>query len=432
MHIHTTSSPNSPYRLLALTLAGLTTIGVGGCVGADESVDDPTAREPVAEADQAVTNGNINVPQDVARSVVEIIAGTYACSAIRVGPRMLLTAAHCVQQQGSTALYPSYQPGSGMSFGLKTTPFWPVSIVQHLSLKASATYVHPNWSWAIRDIWPPNAQGKTANQMPDVALIEVDPSSPGWSGFDTYLTQRKINIGYNPNNGRSLIIGGWGYAGGVQSGSSEYPHYGYTSVDYTTNNYIGVLGTKLNPSYGGMTHGDSGGPLLDNEGGTTVSWGSVVGVNSAMDFDATNQPPNRSVHTRMDAWEIRDWLMGFASKLNLEGQGKIRGHIDTVSISGGTRYVAGWACDWGVGQSIDVHVYGNGAYGAGGTMIAAGVANKASEAAVSNVCGTSGVPHRFNVAISAAHAGKSVWVHGISKSGNWNLTIDNSGKFFVP
>jgi|GEM_PF-944917 len=117
----------------------------------------------------------------------------------------------------------------------------------------------------------------------------------------------------------------------------------------------------------------------------------------------------------------------------------IIGHIDSVTeqdISGAV-LVSGWACDQGQAQSISVHLYAGGAAGApGASFVAAAQANLPSEAAVSQNCRTSGVPHRFVVNVGRSSAlkfsKKSVFIHGISVSKQANLKIANSGTFKIP
>ncbi|WP_226469880.1 RHS repeat domain-containing protein [Luteimonas panaciterrae] len=124
----------------------------------------------------------------------------------------------------------------------------------------------------------------------------------------------------------------------------------------------------------------------------------------------------------------------FLSSTSLAGAA-VLGYIDGITQVGTDYLLGGWACDTGVNASIDVHVYVGGPAGTG-TGVAIATANKPSETAISTRCQTTGVSHRFSIPIPLAvrreHQGETIYVHGISRSGGSNLTIDNSGDFLVP
>lgn len=99
----------------------------------------------------------------------------------------------------------------------------------------------------------------------------------------------------------------------------------------------------------------------------------------------------------------------------------------------GAYRVNGWACLKGSAESISVDLYLGGAYGHGGVLISRILADQASEEAVAQVCGTTFNKYRFVFDISAdivaAYAGKSIYVHAVSRSSN--SVIGNSGKLFL-
>jgi serine protease len=114
----------------------------------------------------------------------------------------------------------------------------------------------------------------------------------------------------------------------------------------------------------------------------------------------------------------------------------VKGNIDGFfpSASGGS--LMGWTCNSRIAKSIAVHVYYGGAFGQG-TFLKSGIANLASEPAVSSACGTSGVQHRFSIPISSAELallnGSKFFVHGISQVTGWgNPLIGGSGIFPSP
>jgi subtilisin family serine protease/fructose-specific component phosphotransferase system IIB-like protein len=111
----------------------------------------------------------------------------------------------------------------------------------------------------------------------------------------------------------------------------------------------------------------------------------------------------------------------------------VKGYVDAFASSSSGGNLFGWACSYGIAQSIYVHLYAGGAFGQG-TFLKAGYANATSESAVSAVCGTSGVSHRYSIPFTSAEIkslnGKKLFVHGISAISGWpNLLLSNSGAF---
>jgi YD repeat-containing protein len=113
--------------------------------------------------------------------------------------------------------------------------------------------------------------------------------------------------------------------------------------------------------------------------------------------------------------------------------GPIQGNIDGVTTgSDGKPYLAGWACDKNVAQSVAVHMY---RVAAGvNTYVGAYTANQASEAGVSAACGTSGVAHRFSIALAGLepYENQALNVYGISTIGGVNNALGNSGGYKIP
>jgi hypothetical protein len=96
------------------------------------------------------------------------------------------------------------------------------------------------------------------------------------------------------------------------------------------------------------------------------------------------------------------------------------GTIDGISWDGDQAFLAGWVCEQGRSQSVDLHIYaGHSAYDQPrGTLVATGRANFDNEPAVDRACAHPGSgKHRFLVAVPneaarAAEAGK-LYVHGL-------------------
>ncbi|MCB0421677.1 MAG: hypothetical protein KDD61_11820 [Bdellovibrionales bacterium] len=117
--------------------------------------------------------------------------------------------------------------------------------------------------------------------------------------------------------------------------------------------------------------------------------------------------------------------------------GPIDGVIGGVINQDDTAIVHGWACFKKHPGSIGVHLYVGGPAGSG-QLLKTSVANRNSEAAVSTLCQTSEIPHRFQFELSAnernAHAEKPIYIHGIVPEGiqQPNSLLVNSGDFTVP
>ena len=109
----------------------------------------------------------------------------------------------------------------------------------------------------------------------------------------------------------------------------------------------------------------------------------------------------------------------------------VTGSVDGVS---GTN-IEGWACSTRISQPISVHLYVGGAYGVG-TEVGSFTANIASEPALGSSCQSGGTAHRFRIPISqqviAQHAGKLIYIHGISPVGTGNPVLNGSGVHRIP
>lgn len=108
---------------------------------------------------------------------------------------------------------------------------------------------------------------------------------------------------------------------------------------------------------------------------------------------------------------------------------QVTGVVDQVSSA---RVVNGWACNYGLAQSIKVHIY---AASSGGDPVYVGeaTANQSSEAAVRSACGVGSGNYRYSFMLPSSAAGKKIYVYGISVSGDRkNLSLINSGVFVAP
>jgi RHS repeat-associated protein len=117
----------------------------------------------------------------------------------------------------------------------------------------------------------------------------------------------------------------------------------------------------------------------------------------------------------------------------------VQGHVDGVTTtSSGAVLLTGWACNrgwtWGSNQ---VDVYAGATAGNGGTKLGVWWADQPSEPAVSQICETTGVPHRFYITLTISmrqqHAGKLLYVYGFALPGSGNnVLLNGSGQHAVP
>jgi hypothetical protein len=121
------------------------------------------------------------------------------------------------------------------------------------------------------------------------------------------------------------------------------------------------------------------------------------------------------------------------------GVGRVVGHIDGIRFEREQFQIRGWACQQGIKDSIDVHIYADrSAYDTPrGTLVLSGTANLENEPAVDRICQDHGGRHRFQIALPAqvlaTYQGRKLYVHGIRKvDGVPNGALDGSGAVECP
>jgi len=113
----------------------------------------------------------------------------------------------------------------------------------------------------------------------------------------------------------------------------------------------------------------------------------------------------------------------------------VTGNFEAVVKQGDDFYLKGWACAKNHSNPIDIQIFVGGP-NPGGTFIGAATANQASEPAIAASCSSTGSNYRFWVLIPLSvrqqHAGKPIYIHGMSPFGLPNLLLENSGNLAVP
>jgi hypothetical protein len=115
-------------------------------------------------------------------------------------------------------------------------------------------------------------------------------------------------------------------------------------------------------------------------------------------------------------------------------RGRVLGRLDDIVSSNGAPMLQGWACGRAVDAPITVHLYVGGPAGVG-DIVGGYEASGASEPAVASACGARGASYRFLIPMAPlhdSHAGRPIFVHGISPTGMPNDLLGRSGELLVP
>ncbi|MCP3057699.1 chitobiase/beta-hexosaminidase C-terminal domain-containing protein [Myxococcus sp. K38C18041901] len=113
----------------------------------------------------------------------------------------------------------------------------------------------------------------------------------------------------------------------------------------------------------------------------------------------------------------------------------VRGNLEGVYWRNSTYLVEGWACAYGISESVDVDVYA-GAPWPMGTMLGGTRADVLSEPGVSTACGSSLNRHRFRFQLPQhllkQHAGKPLYAYAHLVAHGVNNLVPGSGQISIP
>jgi hypothetical protein len=257
------------------------------------------------------------------------------CTAAKVGPRHILTAAHCVVNREGV-MNADLRPGATMRVTNEINPAG-----THRAIVVRRTSVHPSWtpgSWALKEPVPT-----------DAAVIEVE------GGLDNIPTAPIDLSALSP--GTPVILQGYGCESGLQgpgstprlkffdtqlvdasvlSSSQIGPHPGEAPVSSLRQSYLFTPARAIDPSGASLCPGDSGGPMYTRRNGQLF----VVGINAYYSFLSNNRQAGIAAYnwlTRLDDRTrhlVAQWLVnlgvsiraistGFAKDIGIGSNGSV-------------------------------------------------------------------------------------------------------------
>lgn len=323
-------------KMTALSLAVASGVALlSGCAVDNEAFDSADG-DSVANQGQALIGGSQAAPYHF-RSTVGI---GNICTAAKVGPRLFLTAAHCVAvprpRRGQTVPEPfppnngvadNYLPGKSLliNWGLN------VNDADKGQFTIVRTTIHPSW-WSCPFCPDPIL---TPEGAADIAVIEISQNTP-------QIPQARVDL--NPvQTGTQVVKVGWGCEDRTNRSvtqltryktddawtipASQIRHHESLIADQQIAtvgaSYLITAGHDQNREYASLCLGDSGGPLyLPNN-----SDPRVVGVNSNYTFRPITNP-NESGGVSWTDWHTktsRDSLHGVGQWLVGQGVSTVGG-----------------------------------------------------------------------------------------------------------
>ncbi len=275
--------------LFSTTLAAASIAAASGC----SATDDAYVEEGVelGEHEEALIGGRQSAPYHFRSTVA--IGGE--CTAAKVGPKLFLTAAHCVAEPRPDRrdITPDFPPNDGikakylpgqsilLNWGLNATDAekGPVTIVR--------TSIHPSW-WACIPCAEPIMEPGAA----DIAVIEIAQSTPQIPMAVVDLNPvpvgqqvAKVGWGCEQPQATTTELGRYKTADAwvVPPDHIHKPNWEYTSelIQQLAASYLITEGQGRNELRASLCPGDSGGPLYL----PSNTERRIVGVNASFNHD---------------------------------------------------------------------------------------------------------------------------------------------------
>jgi V8-like Glu-specific endopeptidase len=284
-------------RLLA-GVAVMATLGSAACA-APSDADQANETDP-GESDDALIGGRAASASQFPATVY--LKGT--CTATKVAPNRLLTAAHCVLDPATVSI--RYPAGSRISVTSDPSK-------GYADVEVAAVHVHPTWMKACEDAYCAASAVTARLDAADVAVIELAAELPGVAVASVTASSLAP--------GERVTVLGFGCTAGVlvrdtrESVTLKYAQTRLVPADRAVHEGSAVLpadvaqvggiysltaGPGAAKARAGLCPGDSGGPLYATRDGKLV----VVGVasNYTLGLEAKDDVglPITNWHTRLD------------------------------------------------------------------------------------------------------------------------------------
>ncbi len=296
----------------SLVLAGLALAMLGAACAAPVDEDPADA----AESNDALIGGRAAGAGQFPSTVT--IKGE--CTATKVAPRRLLTAAHCVLDPATVSI--RYPAGSRLSVAHDPSK-------GYVDVEVAAVRVHPAWLKACEDAYCAASSVTARLDAPDVAVIELATD---------LADVPSASVDFEPlGSGERVTLLGFGCTAGVlvpdarESVTLEYAETRLVSAERAVHEGSAVLAADVPQVAGiysltsgpgaakaraGLCPGDSGGALYRKRDGRLV----VVGVNSnyTLGPEAKDKVglPITNWHTRLDGasrHDVAGWLKSLSA-----------------------------------------------------------------------------------------------------------------------
>lgn len=230
------------------------------------------------------------------------------CTAVKVAPHTLLTAAHCIFNEGTGHVDADFSPGRSLE--LMPLPN-PVALVPWTPVTIDNAVLNPNFESSCAVL--PCPAEVVASVAEDVALIYLREETPFIPSaviqYNVVDVNTPVNImGFGCENGvygtlLPLYPAGYArlkYHGTYTQPDSIFALAGYPGAAFGP--FFYTKGKAMDPGEASLCPGDSGGPVYLEDGSRM----SVVGVNSSiLAWDSSFQGVINQ-HTRLS--RVKPWL----------------------------------------------------------------------------------------------------------------------------